>query len=96
MAYNASMSDRLTIFKQNFSRMMESGGKLVGRRNTGYDELSQGLMENEYRQDGNPVGSLRERYQGPLPGISTESTSITAAPPNEAHVPSQVTPPFER
>lgn len=96
MAYSASMSDRLATFKQNFSKMMESGGKLVGRRSTGYNELSQGLMDNEYRQDG-PPGSLGDRYQGPLPGLSsTDSTpggaTVAAAPSGETHVPCQVKP----
>lgn len=95
MASSASLSDRLAAFKQNFSKMMQSGGQLVGRRTSGYDELSQGLMENEYRQDGQPAGSLRDRYQGPLPGLSegpSDDAAVAAALASQGHVPSQARP----
>ena len=97
MASNTSFQDRLSAFRQNFSKLMQSGGQLVGRKNAGYEELSQGLMEHSERGDsdtGFRAGQTAGTYQGPLPGFesgpATDANLAAAYGAGQGHVPSQV------
>ena len=94
MSEHVSLNDRLAAFKTNFSRLMASGGAIVGRRQSGYEELSQGLMDHEDRDDDHAVpGTLRSRYAGPLPGFEDPPRSDEVVPAANdgvhGHVPSQ-------
>ena len=97
MASNTSFQDRLSTFRQNFSKLMQSGGQLVGRKNAGYEELSQGLMDNSEHGDtdsGFRPGQTAGTYQGPLPGFesgpTTDAQLAAAYGTGQGHVPSQV------
>ena len=95
---NTSLNERLAAFKQNFGRLMQSGGQLVGRRQTGYEELSQGLMDHEEGVDDSHTsirpGQTAGTYQGPLPGFeggaSDDAAVAAAISASQSHVPSQV------
>ncbi len=97
MAGNTSFQDRLGAFRQNFSKLMQSGGQLVGRKNAGYEELSQGLMEHSEHGEtdtGFRPGQTAGTYQGPLPGFesgpATDANLAAAYGAGQGHVPSQV------
>ena len=97
MASNISFQDRLSAFRQNFSKLMQSGGQLVGRKNAGYEELSQGLMEHSEHGDtdtGFRPGQTAGTYQGPLPGFesgpATDANLAAGYGAGQGHVPSQV------